>query len=199
MYSTKTAIESTGSIYMNAGINDNVTLSNVEVTKSPTGKDFIRFTFSDKDGKTAEMTEWKNEKNMYVKTDAELQKEDDRQFGRIMQIIKCYISEIPDVELNSFVSMINWVKTILDGVNKDTKLRLKVVYDNKGFIRVSKNGIFVEPMTVQESRIVLTGRDKIDRPNIPVDKEETPKTDPLSAVNDATPADETKSDDDLPF
>lgn len=199
MYSTKTAIESTGSIYMNAGINDNVTLSNVEVTKSPTGKDFIRFTFSDADGKTAEMTEWKNEKNMYVKTDAELQKEDDRQFGRIMQIIKCYISEVPDVELNSFVDMINWVKTTLDGVNKDTKLRLKVVYDNKGFIRVSKNGIFVEPMTAQESRIVLTGRDKIVRPDIPVDKEDTPKTDPLSAVNDATPADETNSDDDLPF
>ena len=199
MYSTKTAIESTGSIYMNAGINDNVTLSNVEVTKSPTGKDFIRFTFSDADGKTAEMTEWKNEKNMYVKTDAELQKEDDRQFGRIMQIIKCYISEVPDVELNSFVDMINWVKTTLDGVNKDTKLRLKIVYDNKGFIRVSKNGIFVEPMTVQESRIVLTGRDKTIRPDIPVDKEETPKTDPLSAVNDATPADETNSDDDLPF
>lgn len=199
MYSTKTAIESTGSIYMNAGINDNITLSNVEVTKSPTGKDFIRFTFSDKDGKTAEMTEWKNEKNMYVKTDAELQKEDDRQFGRIMQIIKCYISEVPDVELNSFVDMINWVKTTLDGVNKDTKLRLKVVYDNKGFIRVSKNGIFVEPMTAQESRIVLTGRDKTVRPDIPVDKEETPKTDPLSAVNDATPADETNSDDDLPF
>ena len=199
MYSTKTAIESTGSIYMNAGINDNVTLSNVEVTKSPTGKDFIRFTFSDKDGKTAEMTEWKNEKNMYVKTDAELQKEDDRQFGRIMQIIKCYISEVPDVELNSFVDMINWVKTTLDGVNKDTKLRLKVVYDNKGFIRVSKNGIFVEPMIAQESRIVLTGRDKIVRPDIPVDKEDTPKTDPLSAVNDATPADETNSDDDLPF
>lgn len=199
MYSTKTAIESTGSIYMNAGINDNVTLSNVEVTKSPTGKDFIRFTFSDADGKTAEMTEWKNEKNMYVKTDAELQKEDDRQFGRMIQIIKCYMSEIPDVELNSFVDMINWVKTTLDGVNKDTKLRLKVVYDNKGFIRVSKNGIFVEPMTVQESRIVLTGRDKIVRPDIPVDKEDTPKTDPLSAVNDATPADETNSDDDLPF
>ena len=199
MYSTKTAIESTGSIYMNAGINDNVTLSNVEVAKSPTGKDFIRFTFSDADGKTAEMTEWKNEKSMYVKTDAELQKEDDRQFGRIMQIIKCYISEVPDVELNSFIDMINWVKTTLNGVNKDTKLRLKVVYDNKGFIRVSKNGIFVEPMTVQESRIVLTGRDKTIRPDIPVDKEETPKIDPLSAVNDATPADETNSDDDLPF
>lgn len=199
MYSTKTAIESTGSVYMNAGINDNVTLSDVEVTKSPTGKDFIRFTFSDADGKTAEMTEWKNEKSMYVKTDAELQKEDDRQFGRIMQIIKCYISEVPDVELNSFVDMINWVKTTLNGVNKDTKLRLKVVYDNKGFIRVSKNGIFVEPMAVQESRIVLTGRDKTIRPDIPVDKEETPKTDPLSAVNDATPADETNSDDDLPF
>lgn len=199
MYSTKTAIESTGSIYMNAGINDDVTLSNVEVTKSPTGKDFVRFTFSDADGKIAEMTEWKNEKSMYVKTDAELQKEDDRQFGRIMQIIKCYIFEVPDVELNSFVDMINWVKTTLNGVNKDTKLRLKVVYDNKGFIRVSKNGIFVEPMTVQESRIVLTGRDKTTRPDIPVDKEETPETDPLSAVNDATPADETNSDDDLPF
>ena len=199
MYSTKTAIESTGSAFMNAGINDNVTLNNVEVTKSPTGKDFIRFTFTDADGKTAEWTEWKNEKSMYIKTDAELQTEDNRQFGRILQILKCYMDEVPDVELNSFADMINWVKTTLNAVNKDTKLRLKVVFDNKGFIRVSRNGIFVEPMTVQESRIVLTGRDKTIRPDIPVDKEETPKTDPLSAVNDATPADETNSDDDLPF
>lgn len=199
MYSTKTAIESTGSAFMNAGINDNVTLNNVEVTKSPTGKDFIRFTFADADGKTAEWIEWKNEKSMYVKTDAELQTEDNRQFGRILQILKCYMSEVPEVELNSFVDMINWVKNTLDGVNKDTKLRLKVVYDNKGFIRVSRNGIFVEPMSVTESRIVLTGRDKTTRPDIPVDKEETPKTDPLSTVNDATPADETNSDDDLPF
>lgn len=199
MYSTKTAIESTGSAFMNAGINDNVTLNNVEVTKSPTGKDFIRFTFADADGKTAEWTEWKNEKSMYIKTDAELQTEDNRQFGRILQILKCYMDEVPDVELNSFADMINWVKTTLNAVNKDTKLRLKVVFDNKGFIRVSRNGIFVEPMSVTESRIVLTGRDKTTRPDIPVDKEETPKTDPLSAVNDATPADETNSDDDLPF
>lgn len=109
------------------------------------------------------------------------------------------MDEVPDVELNSFADMINWVKTTLNAVNKDTKLRLKVVFDNKGFIRVSRNGIFVEPMSVTESRIVLTGRDKTTRPDIPVDKEETPKADPLSAVNDATPADETNSDDDLPF
>ena len=67
MYNTKTAVVNTGSSYIEAGINDNIILKEVNVKKSPTNKDFIEFIFEDEDGKVATMTEWKNEKNMWIK------------------------------------------------------------------------------------------------------------------------------------
>lgn len=201
MYSTKTAIESTGNNYIPAGINDNIKLYSVSVLKSPNGKDYIEFMFKDNNDREATMTEWKNEKGMFIKTDADLQRADDLQFGRILQIIKCYTDteNIPEIEFNSFSEMIMWVQQYLTEKmksNPDNPLRIKITYDNKGFLRVSKNGIFIEPMSVKESRIILTGRDKTVRPEIPVDKEETPKIDPLSSI-ETTP--ETEKNDELPF
>lgn len=93
--------------------------------------------------------------------------------------------------------MITWIKSKLDTVISRKKLlRLKTTYDNKGFIRVSTYGIFVEPMDVEETQIVLTGRDKTTRPEIKVDDEKS--TDPLgNATPDNTIAEDKK--DDLPF
>lgn len=200
MYNTKTAIinnEEFNSNYMPVGINENITLKEVSAEKSPQGKDFLRVTFENEAGQTAEFTEWKNEKNMWIKTDEELQRRDNQQFGRMLQILKCYFETIEDVELNTFVDMITWIKSKLDTVISGKKLlRLKTTYDNKGFIRVSTYGIFVEPMDVEETQIVLTGRDKTTRPEIKVDDEKS--TDPLgNATPDNTIAEDKK--DDLPF
>lgn len=197
MFSTKTAVFDSSNKYMNAGINDNVTLKEVNVLKSPNGRDYIEIIFEDADGAIASLTEWKNEKNMWIKTDEELQRRDNQQFGRMLQILKCYFETIEDVELNTFVDMITWVKNKLDTVISGKKLlRLKTTYDNKGFIRVSTYGIFVEPMDVEETQIVLTGRDKTTRPEIKVDDEKS--TDPLgNATPDNTIAEDKK--DDLPF
>lgn len=197
MFSTKTAVFDSSNKYMNAGINDNVTLKEVNVLKSPNGRDYIEIIFEDVDGAIASLTEWKNEKNMWIKTDEELQRRDNQQFGRMLQILKCYFETIEDVELNTFVDMITWIKSKLDTVISGKKLlRLKTTYDNKGFIRVSTYGIFVEPMDVEETQIVLTGRDKTTRPEIKVDDEKS--TDPLgNATPDNTIAEDKK--DDLPF
>lgn len=197
MFSTKTAVFDSSNKYMNAGINDNVTLKEVNVLKSPNGRDYIEIIFEDANGAIASLTEWKNEKNMWIKTDEELQRRDNQQFGRMLQILKCYFETIEDVELNTFVDMITWVKSKLDTVISGKKLlRLKTTYDNKGFIRVSTYGIFVEPMDVEETQIVLTGRDKTTRPDIKVDDEKS--TDPLgNATPDNTIAEDKK--DDLPF
>lgn len=199
MFSTKTAVTSTGGKYMPAGINENVVLKEVNVQKSPTGRDYLQVVFEDSIGHIAELTEWKNEKGQFIKTNEDLQRRDNLQFGRILQIVHCYIENIPDVELNTFKDMIDWVKKTLDDVQEKDKqpLRLKVVYDNKGFIRVSANGIFVEPMDVKESQVKLTGRDKIERPIIPTDNNQTDplasNSTPVSASNSAASA------DDLPF
>lgn len=197
MFSTKTAVFDSSNKYMNAGINDNVTLKEVNVLKSPNGRDYIEIIFEDANGAIASLTEWKNEKNMWIKTDEELQRRDNQQFGRMLQILKCYFETIEDVELNTFVDMITWIKSKLDTVISGKKLlRLKTTYDNKGFIRVSTYGIFVEPMDIEETQIVLTGRDKTVRPEIKVDDEKS--TDPLgNATPDNTIAEDKK--DDLPF
>ena len=197
MYNTKTAIvnnEEFNSNYIPVGINDNVMLKSVTVEKSPQGKDFLRVTFTNEAGQTAEFTEWKNEKNMWIKTDEDLQNRDNIQFGRILQLIKCFITP-PDVELNSFVDMMNWVKSTVDPfIPTNKKLRLKVIYDKKGYTQVSKNGTYVEPMDVKESQIKLFKNDLLERP---IKADEEKPVDPLAATTASTPV--TEKTDDLPF
>ncbi len=203
MYSTKTATtnnEEFISNYMPVGKNDNVTLKEVNVNKTQNGRDFLEIVFSNKNDQTAKMTFWKNEKNMWIKTDEELQHRDDQQFGQILQLIDSFYETRPEAEFNNFLEMINWVKdklTPMIEVKKD--LRIKVVYDNKGYTKVSTLGIFVEPMTVTESQIKVFKKDLLERPVV-ADIEST--TDPLSTSNGVTtPTTEnsTKSADDLPF
>ena len=197
MYNTKTAIvnnEEFNSNYMPVGINNDVTLKSVTVEKSPQGKDFLRVTFENEAGQTAEFTEWKNEKNMWIKTDEDLQNRDNIQFGRILQLINSFTTA-PDVELNSFTDMINWVKATLDPfIPTNKKLRLKVIYDKKGYTQVSKYGTYVEPMDVKESQIKLFKNDLLERP---VKADEEKPADPLAIHTDSTPV--TEKTDDLPF
>ena len=201
MYNTKTATinnEEFNSNYIPVGINDNITLKEVSVEKSPQGKDFLRVTFENEAGQTAEFTEWKNEKNMWVKTDADLQNKDNQQFGRIIQLINCFTTT-PDVEINSFDEMIKWVKGILDPFIKDKKkLRLKVIYNKNGYTQVSKYGTYVEPMDVTESPIKLFKNDLLERP-VKADAEKP--ADPLATnpIKVDTPVTETGNVDELPF
>lgn len=203
MYSTKTATVSNGefiSSYMPVGINTDVTLSEVNVNKTQNGRDFLEIVFSNKDDQTAKMTFWKNEKNMWVKTDEELQHRDDQQFGQILQLIDSFYETRPEAEFNNFLEMINWVKEKLTPMIEAKKLlRIKVVYDSKGYTKVSTLGIFVEPMTVTETQVKIFKKDLLERPVV-ADTE--PATDPLSTLNNvATPVTENseKSADDLPF
>ena len=203
MYSTKTATvnnEDFVSNYMKVGINDNVTLKEVNVNKTQNGRDFLEVIFSNENDQIAKMTFWKNEKNMWVKTDEELQHRDDQQFGQILQIIDSFYETRPEAEFNNFLEMINWVKEKLTPMIEAKKLlRVKVIYDSKGYTKVSTLGIFVEPMAVTESQIKLFKKDLLERPVV-ADTE--PATDPLSALNNATTPvteDSAKSADDLPF
>ena len=184
---------------MPVGINENITLKEVNVNKTPQGRDFLEIIFENEQGQTATMTEWKNEKNMWIKTDEDLQNRDNQQFGRILQVIDAANGSHIDFEGSSFVEMINWVKAQLEPAinpaNMRQGMRLKVVYDKKGYTKVSSLGTFVEPMSVTESQIKLWKNDLLERP-IVADRE--PAADPLSVA--ATPVTETSTGaDDLPF
>jgi hypothetical protein len=194
MYSTKTATTNNqefNSSYMPVGINENITLKEVNVSKTQNGRDFLEIIFENENGQTATMTEWKNEKNMWIKTDEDLQKRDNQQFGRILQVIDACNGGHVDFEGSSFVEMINWVKQQL--ISDKTPLRIKVIYDKNGYTQVSKNGVFVESMDVAESQIKLWKNDLLERPVQP-DKED----DPLGTTTAPVTADSTGADD-LPF
>jgi hypothetical protein len=201
MYSTKTATTNNtefNSSYMPVGINEYVTLKEVSVEKSPTGRDFIRITFENAEGQTAEMTEWKNEKNMWIKSDEDLQNRDNQQFGRLLQVIDAVTGTHGEFEGSSFVEMINWVKQQLEPATNPSNLRssvrLKVVYDKKGYTKVSSLGKFVESMAVTESQIKLWKNDLLERPVV-ADKED----DPLAATSSAPVTADSTGADDLPF
>ena len=196
MYSTKTATTNNNEFtnsYMPVGINENVILKEVNVSKTPNGRDFLEIIFENEQGQTATMTEWKNEKNMWIKTDEDLQNRDNQQFGRILQVIDACNGGHEDFEGSLFVEMINWVKEKL--IADHTPLRLKVVYDKKGFTKVSSLGGFVEPMSVTESQIKLWKNDLLERPVI---ADQEPASDPLSMTAAPVTADSTGADD-LPF
>lgn len=205
MYSTKTATTNNtefNSSYMPVGINENVTLNAVNVMKSPQGRDYIEFVFTNAEGQTASFTEWKNEKNMWIKTDEDLQRRDDQQFGRILQVINCFYENAPEFEGENFVEMINWVKSMLENVKETAEwnkypLRLKVVYDKNGYTRVSSLGTFVEPMSVEQSQIKLWKKDLLERPVV-ADNETA--ADPFAVgISNSTSVTETTGVDDLPF
>ena len=198
MFNTKNAVitntENNGN-YMPAGINEDAHLKEVNINVSPTGLDFLQIVFENKDGQTVSMREWQNKKGLYTKTDEDLQRAEDRQFGRLIQIINCFYPTIEDVELSSFKEMITWIKSKLDPMIATQKtLRLKTVFDKNNYVTVSKNGIFVEPVTVdkKDSQIKKFSRDNFER-TVVADKE---TSDPLTGKS--TP-DTGKGADDLPF
>ena len=199
MYSTKTATTNNtefNSSYMPTGINENITLKEVNVNKTPNGRDFLEIIFENADGQTATMTEWKNEKNMWIKTDEDLQRRDNQQFGRILQVIDAVKGGHNDFEGSSFVEMITWAKICL-GDGESSPVRLKVTYDKNGYTQVSKNGIFVEAMSVAESQIKLWKNDLLERP-VQADVEKP--SDPLTGTTSApVTADSKTGADDLPF
>ena len=196
MYSTKTATTNNtefSSSYMPVGINENVTLKEVNVSKTQNGRDFLEIIFENEQGQTATMTEWKNEKNMWIKTDEDLQRRDNQQFGRILQVIDAVKGGHEEFEGSSFVEMINWVKSYMTSNTENNDVRLKVIYDKNGYTKVSNFGVFVESMGVTESQIKLWKNDLLERPVQP-DKED----DPLGTTTAPVTADSTGADD-LPF
>ena len=180
---------------MPTGINENITLKEVNVSKTPNGRDFLEIIFENADGQTATMTEWKNEKNMWIKTDEDLQRRDNQQFGRILQVIDAVKGGHNDFEGSSFVEMITWAKTCL-GDGESSPVRLKVTYDKNGYTQVSKNGIFVEAMSVAESQIKLWKNDLLERP-VQADVEKP--SDPLTGTTSAPVTADSTGADDLPF
>lgn len=179
--------------YIPVGIQENVALKSAKVTTSPNGNLFLEITF-EKDGATLTQTEWKPTKfgNM---SDEDLQRKEDTQFSRMMQILLCFYK---DEELifnaTSFEGWAEEVANYLNRADKSKLLRVKVVYNNKNYTTLPTYAkyTFIEPMSIpkEESSIIELGIDKFTR-SVIADQESD--KDPLNVVE------ETPDENGLPF
>lgn len=187
--------------YLEAGIHDNVKFTSVKTAVSPTGKNFIEFRF-EKDGKELIHTEWEP-KERVEDTEEQNQNKATNQVTRINRILRCfYPKEVLNFTGSSYKEFTNWVVATLNAANKDTLLRVKVVYNKDGYTTLPSYVKFaaIEPMNIpmgfyeegkNESMIrEITGIDLFVKPV--VSDKETVVVNPLE-VKQETPS------DDLPF
>ena len=202
-YSKKAAQEVSDfkSKYMNAGINENVTLDKVEVKISPNGNKMFDITFVNEQGQTAVHTEWEPKMAPWMKDKTDLERNQARQFKKMLQILLCfYKDEQINFEGEDFMSFANYIATMLNAADKTKKLRLKLVYNKDGYttIPTAVDDTFIEPMDVTESNIKITAKDVVVRPVV-ADKE-TKNDNPFTTPEVATAAFATSNDsNELPF
>lgn len=207
IYSTelagKVTVTGNNSKYLEAGIHDNVKFTGVRTAVSPTGINFIEFRF-EKDGKELLHTEWEPSKRE-GDTEEQNQSKVTNQVTRIIRIMNCfYPKNILNFNGNSYKEFAEWVVTMLNSANKDILLKLKVVYNPKGYTTLPSyvKFAFIEPMVLPEgfydkeinpentSMIKELSIDQFTKP-IVADKET--KVDDLSSVSNSEAA------NDLPF
>lgn len=185
-----------GNKYLEAGIHDDVKLVSARAATSINSNKFLEIKF-EKDSKELVHTEWEPTPNPTVSAE-ENQKKATNQVSRIMQILKCfYPKEALTFSGESYSEFINWVVNLLNAADKSKLVRLKVVYNSKGYTTLPNYAkfMFIEPMNLpegQSSKISILGIDTIVKPNIVADKE-TVETNPLENINT------TSSANDLPF
>lgn len=187
--------------YIPAGINENVVLKSVKAEVSPNGNPFLEITF-EKDGAILTHTEWEPTKGNFVTTDEALQDKFDKQYSRMLQILGCYYDDtLLNFNGETFKEFSNWVAAMLGAADKNKKLRVKVVYNNKGYTTLPSYAryTFIEPMQLPKDETTAIAALNIDQFQKPVVADtEVANNNPLSTPQQgmtafASPADE------LPF
>lgn len=200
IYSTELAnqIQESKNKYLEAGIHDNVKFVNARVDKSINGNIFIEFKF-EKDEQTMTHTEWESTKKS-MESEEDFQNRANRQVKRILQILSCfYPKEALVFAGSSFSEFANWVVNLLNAANKDILLRVKIVYNNKGYTTLPNycKFTFIEPMNLPEGQVSKITELNIDVFVCPITADkETTDVNPLDKVDKGV-AD--TQNDDLPF
>lgn len=156
--------------YIPVGINENVVLKSAKLDKSPLkGNPFIEILF-EKDGAILSQTEYKPIQfdNM---TKEDLQKKVDTQFSRMMQILLCFYTDEQLVFTgSSFEEFAKEVVDYLNNADKTKLLKVKVVYNNKGYTTLPNYAkyTFIEPMVLDEGKKSAISELSIDKFTKPV-------------------------------
>lgn len=180
--------------YLEAGIHENVSLVSSRTEKSINGNTFLEIKF-EKDGKVLTHTEWESNK-LPEMTEEAYQERVSKQVKRVLQILSCFYPKEALVFTGAtYKEFAEWAANLLNAADKTKLVRVKVVYNNKGYTTLPNycKFTFIEPMNLPESQksmISILNIDQITRPVI-ADKE-TKEDNPLETINQDT-------NNDLPF
>lgn len=180
--------------YLEAGIHENVSLVSSRTEKSINGNTFLEIKF-EKDGKVLTHTEWESNK-LPEMTEETYQERVSKQVKRVLQILSCFYPKEALVFTGAtYKEFAEWAANLLNAADKTKLVRVKVVYNNKGYTTLPNycKFTFIEPMNLpegQKSMISILNIDQITRPVI-ADKE-TKEENPLETINQDT-------NNDLPF
>ena len=144
-------------------------MKSARVAESPTGLKFLEIVF-EKNGATLTQTEWKPTKFEGM-DDSALQKKEDTQFSRMMQILLCWYSDEQLVfNGTSFEEFSQEVVNYLNNADKSKKLRVKIVYNDKGYTTLPSYAryTFIEPMVLPEGQTSSITELRIDNFTKPV-------------------------------
>lgn len=176
--------------FIPAGIQENVALKSARVAESPTGRKFFEVTF-EKDGATLVQTEWKPDNKNSELSDEAVQKKEDNQFSRIMQLLLCFYKDEQLVfNGSSFEEFSKEVVDYLNNADKSKLLRVKVVYNDKGYTTLPSYAkyTFIEPMILPEGQTSAITELRIDNFAKPIVADvETPVASIGSTMSSITP------------
>ena len=201
MYNKKAAasVEKKDIKFIPAGINEDVVLKSAKTEESPNGSRFLEIVF-EKNGATLTHTEWEPKMNAYTTTVAQLTEKQNNQYSRMLQILDCFYNDDHiDFEGESFKEFAEYIVNKLNSADKTKKLRVKVVYNDRGYTTLPKYAkyTFIEPMILPEGKTTAIAALGIDMFTKPIVADvETPSTGGLDAFTGSTT---TTNNDELPF
>lgn len=186
MYSKEraTAIAKNDVKFIPVGIVENVTLKSARVDKSPNGNAYLEVVF-EKDGATLTQTEWKPTKFDGM-DDSAVQKKEDTQFSRMMQILLCFYTDDQLVFNGStFEAFSSEIVNYLNNADKSILLRVKVVYNKNGYTTLPSYAkyTFIEPMNLPDGKTTSISELGIDNFIKPVVADTETKVSDLHVAN----------------
>lgn len=184
--------------YLSVGINEDVVIVSAKTEISKNNSRFIEVIF-EKDGKTFNHTEWEPTRSINDATGEAFANKLNSQITRYDHILKCFYPNEADRQFvgEDYTEYANWIVDKLNNANKEIKLRIKLVYNDKGYIALPKylRFSFIEPMTTEKSTMAVLSFDKLVKPVV-ADTEVTVEKNPfLSTTMNST----TTGANDLPF
>jgi len=172
IFSTQNAfdVEKKDIAFLEGGIHENVNFVNVRKERSTGGNLFLEFEFA-KNGAKLTHTEWEPNKRS-EDTDEQFATKANNQVARILQVMGCFYEKeaLQNYTFSEFDELYSWVKSLMDAVDKNKLLRVKVIYGETGYTSLPKYAkyTFIESMDIpaDKSKIKKLGIDVFDRPEI---------------------------------